>query len=270
MRGGLFTRNSRLSWESQNAPQSIRPSVRNITVRVKEEVAGITFSTLERAGPGSFGSATGRLHASPSLMKFPAILIALVLPQFAIQAQTGSVDCSQRIAEDYVSTTRTERLADYVRSLAGPRAFLYAGALAGIDQAKNRPMEWRQGALGYERRFGNALARSVIANTLQHGLALGLDEDDRYFNSGQRGFGRRLGYAITSPLLARHSDKSRSLSISAIAGVAGASLITQIWQPRSTSRMGNAARSFGLTFAFRAAIDVWRELTPRVAGAIMR
>jgi hypothetical protein len=79
-----------------------------------------------------------------------------------------------------------------------------------------------------------------------------------------------MEYALTSPLLARHPDRSRSLSVSAIAGVAGASLIAQAWQPQSTERMGNNARAFGLTLAFRAGIDVAWEFAPRVVGAILR
>lgn len=65
--------------------------------------------------------------------------------------------------------SRTDRAADYVRSLSGPEAFFYAGTLAGIDQGPNRPREWGQGALGYTRRFGNASAENIIGNTLQHG-----------------------------------------------------------------------------------------------------
>lgn len=159
--------------------------------------------------------------------------------------------------------TRTERLADYIRGLVWPQAFVYSGTLAAIDQAASRPGEWGQGTAGYGHRFGNYFALNAIGTTLQDGLALGLDEDNRYFNSGRRGFGRRLGYAVMSPFLARHSNGSRSISISALGGFAGASLIEQSWQPPSTDHIGNAARSFGLTFAFRVGIDIVREFAPR-------
>jgi hypothetical protein len=139
-----------------------------------------------------------------------------------------------------------------------------------VGQASNRPREWDPNAAGYGRRYGSAFAEHVVAITLQDGVALGLDEDNRYFNSGERGFGRRLAYALTSPFLARHSDRSRSLSFSALGGAAGGSLIQQIWQPASTGEMTNAARTFGLTFAFRAGMDVVREFAPRRLGAFLR
>ena len=47
-------------------------------------------------------------------------------------------------AEDFVPMTKSERLAHYVYSLAGPQAFLYSAAQAGLNQLRNQPEEWRQ------------------------------------------------------------------------------------------------------------------------------
>ncbi len=198
------------------------------------------------------------------------IVPVLIVSLFTLEGCAQPADCSHRTAQDYVAITRSERAADYARGVTGPSAFLYAGALAGVNQAANRPAEWRQGGVGYGRRFGDQLAQTIIGNTLQDGLAFKLDEDNRYFNSGQRGFARRLGYAIASSVLARRSNGSRTVSISALGGVAGASLIDGIWQPRSASNIGYAARSFGLTFAFRAGIDIVREFAPRPLETALR
>jgi hypothetical protein len=195
--------------------------------------------------------------------------IVLFVPVFLIEAQTGPADCSHRTAEDFVAMTRQDRAADYIRGLAWPQAYLYAGTLAGVDQAANRPREWGQGALNYGSRFGNYFALNAAGTTLQDALALGLDEDNRYFHSGRHGFGRRLGYAAISPFLARRSDGSRSISISALGGSAGASLVGQVWQP-SPGQMGTAARSFGLTFAFRMGLDIVREFAPRAVTDVLR
>ena len=40
-------------------------------------------------------------------------------------------------------------LADYIRSLVCPQAFVYSGALAAINQATGRPREWGEGTAGY-------------------------------------------------------------------------------------------------------------------------
>jgi hypothetical protein len=203
-------------------------------------------------------------------MVLRAAAFFLTVPLFFVEAQTAPVDCSRRTAEDYVAITRTERAANYVRSLTGPHAYLYAAVLSGYDQLRDHPKEWGEGSLGYGRRFGNDFATHIVTTSLQNGLALGLGEDDRYFSSGERGFGHRLAYALTSPLLARRSDGSRTIALSALGGAAGGALVQQVWQPRSTSHMSNAARSFGLTFAFRAGLDFAREFAPRAFGAFFR
>ena len=200
-------------------------------------------------------------------MKLRAAAILLSIPLTLIQAQTTPGDCSRRTAEDYVAITRTERAVAYVRSLIGVEPFLYSGALAGIDQGKNRPREWGQGTVGYSRRFGSYMAESIIGNSFQHGFALGLGEDNRYFYSASHNLARRFAYAAASPLLARHSNGSRRLSVSALGGVAAGALIAQAWQSRSRGNIQYAARSFALTFAFRAGFDVVREFAPKFVGA---
>jgi hypothetical protein len=213
----------------------------------------------------------GALHAGCHRMNLRVVVITVAGSLGVLGAQTQPADCSQRTAEDYVVISRTERLADYIQGLTGGKAYLYSGALAGVDQAIDQPRKWGQGGDGYGLRYGSAFAEHVIDATLTDGLALGLDEDNRYFNSGAHSFGRRLEYALTSPFLARHSDRSRSISVSGIGGAAGASLIQQIWQPGSISAgMTNAGRTFGLTFAFRAGMDVVREFAPRSVGNFLR
>jgi hypothetical protein len=203
-------------------------------------------------------------------VKLCTLVIILTSPLFLLEAHAQPVNCSQRTAEDYVPLTRSDRAADYLRRLIGPQAFVYAGALAGLGQWENRPREWGQGAAGYGLRYRDSFARNSIVATLQDGLALGLDEDNRYFTSGEHGLKRRLEYVLTSPFLARHSDGSRTLSISALGGVAAGSLIQQAWQPPSTAYMGNAVRSFALTFAFREGLHFFREFAPRRMAEMFR
>jgi hypothetical protein len=203
-------------------------------------------------------------------MNLRAAVFLLAIPLAAVEAQTTSVDCSRRTAEDYVAITRTERLAAYIRSLTGAEPLLYSAALAGVDQVHDHPREWGQGTVGYSRRFGTYMAESIIGNTLQHGFALGLGEDNRYFYSGSHNPARRFVYAVSSPLLARHSNRSRSVSISALSGFAAAAMLCQIWQPSSRNNIQYAARSFGLTFAFRAGLDLLREFAPKAVGAVLQ
>jgi len=164
----------------------------------------------------------------------------------------------------------SERMAEGIKDVVGPQIFLASAAQAAIEQASNSPSEWRQGARGYALRAGDAYAQRLMGAMFQDGIALGLHEDNRYFNSGQHGFGRRLGYALSSPLIARHGDGSRSVSMSVIGGVGASAAISQFWQPRSTAGWSNVAVNFAFTVAFRAGANVVREFSPRAIGGLIR
>ncbi len=191
----------------------------------------------------------------------PLVLIAPVL----LHAQ--SADCRVRTAEDFVPMTRTERAAYYVRSIVGPEAFLYSAIYGTGEQAIHRPKEWGRGIEGFGLRTGNSYAMYVIAKTFENGFALGLHEDNRYFASGRRGFGRRLAYAFSSSFLARHDEGSRGLSMSVLGGTAVGALLSRPWQPRSTGSAEDAGVSFGVTLGLRVAFNVAREFKP---GAVKR
>jgi hypothetical protein len=158
--------------------------------------------------------------------------------------------------------TRSERFSRYLRGIADIESVTRAAVSSEIGQATRTPKEWGRDSGGYGQRIGNAYAQHVIHRTLQYGISAALHEDNRYFPSDQTGFFHRTGYAMTSSLLARHDDGSRSLSFSRIGSAAGTAFISRAWQPQSTSNAGDAATSFGITMATDMALDIFREFWP--------
>lgn len=195
-----------------------------------------------------------------------ARLLTLVLLIGTVPLHAQSPDCRVRTAEDFVPMTRTLRAAYYVRSIVGPEAFLYSAVRAAGEQAIHRPREYGQGAEGFGLRMGSIYAERIIGQTFEHGFALGLHEDNRYFASGQRGFGRRLAYAFGSAFVARHDDRSRALSLSVLGGTAVGAFVSRTWQPHSTTSMADGAVSFGVTLGLRAVFNVAREFMPAVVA----
>jgi hypothetical protein len=174
-------------------------------------------------------------------------------------------DCRVRVAEDFVPMSDNERLVMAAKSVTTPAIFesvLEAGILEGID----RPKEWETHLDGFGKRLGNAYAERFIDESIEHSIAFGLHEDNRYFASGKSGVGRRLLYVLESTVMARHDDGSRSVSVSGIGGAAGAAFLSRAWQSRSTSSAGDGAVSFGLILATRAIRNGLYEFAPRVFG----
>jgi hypothetical protein len=220
------------------------------------------------------------MKLQPRIFGIAGVTLFLASASFAQQADTADTAATPpstntsaaswvRQAEDFVPMTRSERAAHYAHAILGPEAFVFSAAQAGINQLRNTPEEWQQGAEGYGRRYGNAYAKRIIGQTIENGVAFGLHEDNRYFRSGKQGIGR-LGYAVTSAFLARHDDGSRFISFSAIGGAAGSGFISRVWQPRSTTSMGDGATSFGISMGFRAGFNVAREFLPRRIGKFLR
>lgn len=182
----------------------------------------------------------------------------------AIPTTNGATpaSCQQRLAEDFHPLTRTERESLYLQSLIGPRALIYTAVRAGWNQALDDPEEWDSGAKGFGYRVASTWGQSAISNTFESGIALALDEDNRFFASGEHGVWRRLKYAVASSFLARHDNGTRSLSVSALAGPAAGAALSRTWQPDSTRSAGDAAESFGVSIGVSVGVNVAREFLP--------
>lgn len=161
------------------------------------------------------------------------------------------------------SLTQSGRVKQYVDELLSPFSFVESAVSAGFGQWRDRPAEWHQGAAGYGRRFASSFAQHATQETLKFGLASLLHEDDRYFPSGQTKFVPRLLYALESTFQSRDDEGQRQVSYSNIGSLAGASLISRTWQPRSTGGAGNGAVNFGIAIVFAAGMNVGREFFHR-------
>jgi hypothetical protein len=173
-------------------------------------------------------------------------------------------------AEDFKPLTQSERTRLYLKTMVNPFGYVKTGFSAGIDQWKDKPTEWEQGASGYGKRFANILAQYSIQRTVTFGLSSVLHEDNRYFNSGKRRFWSRIGYAVSSGMLARSDDGSRHISVSQLGGVAASAFLSRTWQPPSQGSAGNGAVSFGITMASDMGFGVVKEFLPDLGRAIQR
>ena len=175
-----------------------------------------------------------------------------------------------KTAKEFSPLSQGERTADYIKSLVNPLGYAKAGFSAGIDQWKDKPAEWGQGASGYGKRFVNIFGQYSIQRTVTFALASALHEDNRYFNSGKKGVWSRTGYALSSGILARADQGGRHLSLSQLGGVAASAFVSRSWQPRSQRSAGNGAVSFGITMASNMGCSVLKEFLPDLGRMITR
>ncbi len=173
-------------------------------------------------------------------------------------------------AKDFRPLSQKERFNLYVKTMVNPLGYLKAGFSAGIDQWNDKPEEWEQGASGYGKRYANILGQYSIQRTVTYGLSSAFHEDNRYFNSGKKGFWPRTEYALASGILARHDNGKLHVSISQSGGVAAGAFLSRFWLPPSQASAGDGAVSFGITTASNMGFGVVKEFLPDVGRAIAK
>jgi hypothetical protein len=173
-------------------------------------------------------------------------------------------------ASEFRPLTQNERTHLYLKTMVNPLGYFKAGFSAGIDQWKDKPPEWEQGASGYGKRLANIVGQYSIQRTVTFALSSAFHEDNRYFNSGKKGLWSRTQYALASGVLARHDDGKLHVSISQLGGVAAGAFLSRTWLPPSQQSAGDGAVSFGITMASNMGFGVVKEFLPDLGHAITK
>lgn len=189
----------------------------------------------------------------------------------ATAPSTQSADKSVSSETDTFSPmTRSERFKHFLTGTFGRKALARSAVGAEIGELRHAPKEWGTGPSGYGARFGSAFAHHIVRGTLQYGAAAVLHEDDRYLASGKHGFWKRSGYALSSTFIARGDNGHRRFAFARVGSAGGASFISRLWLPHSIATAGAGASSFGVTIAFDAGFNMFREFSPELKRRFRR
>ena len=155
-----------------------------------------------------------------------------VVPQFAVTSR-----------QDAPPLSTGDKFHLFAKSAFDPVEFGLVGFQAGLSQAENEFPEYGQGAEGYGKRYGAALADEVSAGFFSNFFYPAvLREDPRYFRLGQGTVKHRIGYALTQEFIC-HTDKGgRSFNFSNVLGAVSAGGLSNVYYPQSD-------RGFGLTLS---------------------
>lgn len=144
----------------------------------------------------------------------------------------------------------------------GIRGFLGAAVGAALGQATNTPHEWGQGGWGFAYRyasdFGNNLDRQVFAFTLESIF----HEDPRYFPSTEKTTGARIKNVIKQTFICKTDDGRASFAWGRWVSAFGAAQLTNVWQPRSNSKVSDGLERGAISISADAAINLMEEFIP--------
>jgi hypothetical protein len=146
-----------------------------------------------------------------------------------------------------------------------PYTFAFVAAEAGINQARNSPSEYGQGAEGYGKRYGAGFADGLIDGILVTGVYPSVfHQDPRYYRLGDGTFSHRTGYAVSRILVTRQDSGRRAFNISEIMGSFTSSAIGVTYYPKSQRDFSDVAERAGIQFAFDAGFNVLKEFYPYI------
>jgi hypothetical protein len=143
-------------------------------------------------------------------------------------------------------TTRMKFHLAY-KSLTNPFFFARTAAWAGVQQARDNPSEWRQGAEGYGKRLGagfaDAVTGSLISNAILPSL---LHQDPRYFYQGTGTKKSRALHAMLAPFICKGDNGAWQPNYSQWGGSLIGYSISTAYYPSSDRTAGHVFETFGI------------------------
>ena len=133
------------------------------------------------------------------------------------------------------------------KSLTNPFFFGRTAAWAGVQQARDNPSEWHQGAEGYSKRLGagfaDAFTGSLISNAILPSL---LHQDPRYFYQGTGTKKSRAFHAMSAPFVCKGDNGAWQPNYSQWGGSLIGYSISTAYYPSSDRTAGHVFQTFGI------------------------
>lgn len=170
------------------------------------------------------------------------------------QSPTSSVQAGR-----YAFPSAGERFQTFTKRSFSPRAFLRPGFNAAMDQNRDEPSEWGQGAEGYAKRYASWFGQNLISEASRYGLSEALKVDVRYQKCDCTGFFPRVGHAVKETFIARTTSGREVVSIPTLVSPYGAAMVSIYgWYPGS--RDWKDGLQFGtMNLATQSVFNVFRE-----------
>lgn len=133
------------------------------------------------------------------------------------------------------------------KNLTSPFFFGRTVAWAGVQQARDDPSEWHQGAKGYSKRLGAAFADAAIGGLISNAVLPSLlHQDPRYFYQGSGTKKSRAFHAMSSPFVCKGDNGKLQPNYSQWGGSLIGYSIATAYYPGSNRNAGHIFQTFGI------------------------
>jgi hypothetical protein len=161
--------------------------------------------------------------------------------------------------------TPGEKFRLFVKGASDPFQFVATGIQAGIGQANNEFPAYGQGAEGYGKRYGAALADEVSSEFFSNFLyPVLLKQDPRYFRLGEGTVKHRIGYSLAQVFVSRKDSGGRTFNFSNVVGGISAGGVSNAYYPPSDRGFGLTMSRAGIAFIYGASGGLIDEFWPDI------
>jgi len=151
------------------------------------------------------------------------------------------------------------------RTLIDPFTFVAAGLTAGVGQATNSFAPYGQGAAGYGKRYGAALADGADSNLFSNFVYPVLfKQDPRYFRVGEGPIKARIYSAFKQEFVAKKDSGGHTFHFSNVLGAFTAGTISNVYYPPSDRGVGLTISRASLALGYGCIGDLFLEFWPDV------
>ena len=146
------------------------------------------------------------------------------------------------------------------KDLTHPAFFVRVSLWAGVQQIRNSPSEWRQGADGYGKRLGAGLADAATGGLITNAILPSLlHQDPRYFYQGTGTKWSRAWHAISAPFVCKGDNGATQPNYSQLGGSLIAYSISSAYYPNSNRTARHIFGTFGIDMGMHVAGSLAQE-----------
>src|SRR5262249_39637275 len=203
------------------------------------------------------------LRVEGTLGKRPGI--PFIVRTEEIEPEAWKVNIENGTIVPVVGLNARQKFGLHMRRFADLPSFFLPLVIAGLNQARDSPAEWRQGAAGLARRYASAYAyTTALRNTLDFALDSSLHQDPRYFPSSfQRGLAR-LGYAVAQTVATHNDQGDIRFNFWETGSAYTAGFISNTWYPQPHRKVTDALLRGTASLGVDAFLNVLREFAPDI------
>ena len=141
-------------------------------------------------------------------------------------------------------------------------------AWSPVNGHRQYPTAWRQGAAGFGRNYGDAVAERVSAHSARFLTGVVTGEDPRYAPSTSRNPFLRSFHALSFTLVDRSDSGHCMPALSNLVGAAAGGFVGNTYLPSGFSNLSQGGRRAAMDLAAMAWGNLFREFAPQIPQSV--